>query len=106
MAQFGVTPSGAGGRLGSCSWRSTTAWRSGAQELGALDLAAALAVAHTLTTLRAAPTLLASRHVPLTDERSLAKIFDRFARWQGLRMCLQVLTFAASLWAAAGALRR
>lgn len=68
--------------------------------LTALVLAAVLSIAHTIATLGAAPTLLRSRTVSLDDERALAALFDRFARWQAVRAALQVLTFAISLWAA------
>jgi hypothetical protein len=63
-----------------------------------LYLAAGLAVLHSLVTTQAAPTNFSQRRVA-TDEASLARIFDRFARWQVLRAALQVLNFGALLWA-------
>ena len=77
------------------------AWRARAQERLFLPLAVAgaLSIAHSLATLRAAPTLFSTRSVPLDDESRLATLFDRFARWQAIRAALQVLTFALLLWA-------
>ncbi len=62
-----------------------------------LVITGVLSVLHSLTTSRAAPTLFSQRRV--TDEASLAAVFDRFARWQTARVCLHVLTFAMTLWA-------
>src|SRR6266496_1832792 len=63
-------------------------------------LAGGLAVAHTLSTLKAgainwslAPWQPAARRVA-DDEVALADIFQRFERWQALRASLQFLTFA------------
>jgi len=56
------------------------------------DIAAALAVLHSLATTRAAPRLFAQRHVR-ADRAALSRLFDQFARWQALRAILQVLTF-------------
>lgn len=62
-----------------------------------LVIAGVLSVLHSLATSRAAPTMFSQRRV--TDEAALAAVFDRFTRWQTLRVCLQMLTFAATLWA-------
>jgi len=60
--------------------------------------AAVLAILHSLATTRAAPTNFNQRRVPQT-EQALGAVFDRFARWQSVRVALQVLTLAAVLWA-------
>src|SRR3954467_6473063 len=61
------------------------------------DLAAALAILHSLATTRAAPRIFAQRHVQ-ADHAALSKLFDQFARWQALRAILQVLTFGILMW--------
>jgi hypothetical protein len=66
-----------------------------------LELAAALAVLHSLATTQAAPANFSQRKVA-NDEVALAQIFNRFARWQELRAVLQVLNFGALLWALVG----
>jgi len=66
-----------------------------------LDLAAALAVLHSLVTTQAAPTNFSQRKAG-SDEAALTQIFSRFARWQALRAVLQVLNFGALLWALVG----
>lgn len=66
-----------------------------------LDLAAALAVLHSLVTTQAAPTNFRQRRA-MGDEAALARIFNRFERWQALRAVLQVLNFGALLWALIG----
>jgi hypothetical protein len=63
-----------------------------------LVAAAALSVLHSLATSRAAPTMFSQRRVPQTEE-ALVAVFDRFTRWQTVRVTLQVLTLAAVLWA-------
>jgi hypothetical protein len=77
-------------------------WQAQAQGqlLVALALSAVLSIAHTIATLGAAPTLRKSRTVPLDDENALEQLFDRFARWQTVRVSLQVIAFGTSLWAA------
>lgn len=62
-----------------------------------LVIASVCSVLHSLATCRAAPTLFGQRRY--SDEAALTAVFDRFARWQTVRVCLQVLTFAATLWA-------
>jgi hypothetical protein len=62
-----------------------------------LYCAAALSLPHSLATSRAAPSMLSQRRH--ADEAALRAVFDRFERWQTLRVSLQVLTFAATLWA-------
>jgi hypothetical protein len=66
-----------------------------------LDLAAALAVLHSLATTQAAPTNFSQRRA-VGDEAALARIFNRFERWQALRAVLQVLNFGVLLWALVG----
>ena len=63
-----------------------------------LYVAAGLAVLHSLVTTQAAPTNFSQRKVA-EDEAALARLFDRFERWQTLRAALQVLSFGAMLWA-------
>lgn len=63
-----------------------------------LLVAAILSVLHSLATTQAAPVSFSQRKVA-NDEAALARVFDRFARWQMLRALLQALTFAAMLWA-------
>jgi hypothetical protein len=57
----------------------------------ALWLAVALTMAHSFTTLRAAP-LNFSQRTAAGDPARLAAIFDRFERWSTARAALQVLT--------------
>src|SRR3712207_9119934 len=61
-------------------------------------VAAVLAVLYSLATTQAAPTNFSQRWVA-KDEAALARVFDRFERWQKLRVVLQVLNFSAILWA-------
>jgi hypothetical protein len=63
-----------------------------------LYVAAGLAVLHSLATTQAAPTNFSQRRVA-KDEAALARVFDRFERWQMLRAALQVANFGAMLWA-------
>jgi len=63
-----------------------------------LYVAAVLAVLYSLATTQAAPTNFSQRWVA-KDEAALARVFDRFERWQKLRVVLQVLNFSAILWA-------
>lgn len=63
-----------------------------------LYVAAGLAVLHSLATTQAAPTNFSQRGVA-KDEAALARVFNRFERWQTLRAALQVLNFGAILWA-------
>ena len=63
-----------------------------------LLIAAILSILHSLVTTQAAPTNFSQRKVA-NDAAALARVFDRFARWQTLRALLQALTFAAMLWA-------
>jgi hypothetical protein len=61
-------------------------------------LAGGFAIAHSLTTARAAPINWSQRAVA-DDEVALARIFHRFARWQALRAILQLATFLLMVWA-------
>lgn len=63
-----------------------------------LTVAAALSILHSLATTQAAPTMFSQRRMPQT-EQALGAVFARFARWQTVRVTLQVLTLAAVLWA-------
>lgn len=60
----------------------------------ALAVAMATTVAHSAVTGRAATANFSQRKAR-DDEAALAVIFDRFERWQTLRVSLQVLTLAA-----------
>ena len=62
-----------------------------------LVIADVLSVLHSLATSRAAPTMFSQRRY--SDAAALMAVFDRFTRWQTVRAGLQVLTFAATLWA-------
>jgi hypothetical protein len=76
-------------------------WADAPGEGRALALAAAVVgvVAHILVTaLFAAPALLAQRRVA-GDANALARVFDRFARWQAVRALIDVATLAATVWA-------
>jgi hypothetical protein len=63
-----------------------------------LYVAAGLTVLHSFVTTQAAPTNFSQRRVA-DDATALARVFDRFERWQTLRAALQVLNFGAMLWA-------
>ena len=63
-----------------------------------IAVAAVLSILHSLTTTRAAPTLFSQRRYE-RDEAALTAVFDRFERWQTVRVLVQVLTFGATLWA-------
>jgi hypothetical protein len=63
----------------------------GTAAAAALWLALGLTVAHSFTTVRAAP-LNFSQRAAAGDAARLAAIFDRFARWSTARASLQVLT--------------
>jgi hypothetical protein len=63
-------------------------------------LAGGFAVAHTLTTVRAASINLTQWKAGV-DETALAGILQRFERWQALRAALQLLTFVFTIWALA-----
>jgi hypothetical protein len=69
-------------------------------------LAAALGIAHALSTVKAGginwaltPWQPAERQI--TDETTLSHVFARFERWQAVRAILQLLTFVAGVWALA-----
>jgi hypothetical protein len=71
--------------------------RAAATALAALIVAT---VAHSAATARAAPTNFAQRSAG-DDEAALSAIFDRFARWQTVRVVLQVAALLAALAALA-----
>ena len=64
-----------------------------------LVVAGVLAIAHSVTTARAAPINFSQRST--TDETALSNIFDRFERWQTVRATLQFATFLCMVWALA-----
>jgi hypothetical protein len=57
-------------------------------------------LAHSAATVRAAPTNFAQRAAG-NDEAALTAIFDRFTRWQTLRVTLQVTALLAAMAALA-----
>jgi hypothetical protein len=62
------------------------------------NLGAALAVLHSLATAQAAPANFSQRQAQ-GDPVALTRVFDRFARWQTVRVALQLAAFGAQLWA-------
>lgn len=62
-----------------------------------LVAAGVLAVAHSITTARAAPINL-SQSGAGENEKSLAAIFDRFEHWQSARAALQLAAFLLMVW--------
>lgn len=71
--------------------------RAGLGQVWPIYAAALLSILHSLVTARAAPTNFSQKKAA-SDEARLADIFDRFERWQTLRVVLQTLTFVAMLW--------
>jgi hypothetical protein len=69
----------------------------------ALWVAIAATAAHSAATARAAPTNFRQRRLG-ADEAALTAVFDRFQRWQTIRVTLQVTALAAVLAALAVAL--
>jgi hypothetical protein len=67
-------------------------------------VAGSLAIAHSVTTARAAPNNFSQRQVG-DDEAALRRVFDRFERWQTVRAALQLATFVAMLWTLAATKR-
>ncbi len=63
-------------------------------------LAGVLGVAHMLSTARAA-TINVTQWKEGIDDAVLARILQRFERWQAVRAALQFLTFVIALWALA-----
>ena len=64
-----------------------------------LYVAVGFAILHSLATTQAAPTNFSQRQVAPDDEAALARIFNRFERWQTVRSVFVVLNFGALLWA-------
>jgi hypothetical protein len=65
-----------------------------------LSLAAVASLLHSVATTQAAPTNFRQRKAT-DDTAQLAMIFDRFERWQTVRVVLQVAAFGLTLWALA-----
>ena len=57
---------------------------------------AVLAIGHVLVTAKATPNMVRARQTD--DPDSLHGALEGFARWNGLRAVVDVLTFAANLW--------
>lgn len=70
---------------------------SGAQAAALIALIAG-SVAHMGSTALAAPTNISQRRA-IGDEAALQRIFDRFARLNGVRAALMVATLGAAIWA-------
>ncbi len=64
-----------------------------------LDISGTLGILHSLATAIAAPINLSQRRYALTDGANVTRVLDRFERWNSVRTTLQVLNFAAALWA-------
>jgi hypothetical protein len=69
--------------------------------VSAMGATASLDQLMLVTGLRAAPILLSQRKFPPDDEPALALLFDRFARWHGLRTIIDVATLGVTIWALA-----
>ena len=105
--RFWLIPLGIGAPL----LRAIAAFRAKSRGLGGnravpVYVAAGLGLAHAASTVKAAGInwAIAPWQPPertITDERRLAEVFDRFERWQTVRAGLQLLTFAAGVWALA-----
>jgi hypothetical protein len=72
---------------------------SASMALAPATIAALLAIAHVISTARAAPEMARLRHLGDDDQARLHDAFVRFERWQAIRATLQALTFAVSVWA-------
>jgi hypothetical protein len=75
-------------------WQGVPSHRASLIYVGAL-----FAVLHSLATTQAAPTNFSQRKVPADDEAALARVFNKFTRWQNIRCVLQVINFGVNLWA-------
>jgi hypothetical protein len=76
-------------------------WKDGASQrlLALMAMGTGLAVHALVTGLFAAPTLLSQRRLRPDDEKALAILFDRFARWHLVRTVNDVATLGAAVWA-------
>jgi hypothetical protein len=75
-------------------------WSDHPSDQRALALAATVVgvVGHFFVTgVFAAPALISQRKV-VGDEAALARVFNRFERWQAVRAAIDVLTLAATVW--------
>src|SRR6266542_1912592 len=104
--RFWLIPLGIGGAgltLAAAIWAATLDLPAG--RLLPVGLAAALAVAYTVSTVVAAranwPIAPWARSPAPDDEAVLAGIFRRFERRQAVRAILQFLTFVVTVWALA-----
>lgn len=77
---------------------AVTTFVAGSAQTLPILLAAILSVLHSIATSQAAPTNFSQRKV-VNDEAALTAVFNKFERWQTVRVILQVLTFVALLWA-------
>ena len=104
--RFWLIPMGIGGpvlTIAAAIWAATLDLPAG--RLLPVGLAAALAVAYTVSTVVAAranwPIAPWARSPAPDDEAVLARIFRRFERRQAVRAILQFLRFAVTVWALA-----
>lgn len=59
-------------------------------------IAALFSVLHSLATAKAAPTMFSQKRF-VNDATALEKVFDKFEKWQTIRLVLQIITFISSL---------
>jgi hypothetical protein len=105
--RYWLIPLGIGGpvlRIAAAAWARHA--RGAISRPHWIDVAAALSVAHLLSTMKAGginwslgPWQPPERQI--TEEAELKNVFSRFERWQALRAGLQLATFAAGVWALA-----
>jgi hypothetical protein len=98
--RFWLVPLGIGGPLLTIGAAVTAARSKRGRASHLSGFAAALAVAHMLSTVKAASVNL-TQWRPGVDDAALAGILQCFEKWQALRAGLQFLTFAVSAWAMA-----
>jgi hypothetical protein len=65
-----------------------------------LYVGAGFAIAHSLSTVKAAGINVTQWRSGV-DDAALERILDRYARWQGIRAALQLVTFFVAAWALA-----
>ena len=97
--RFWLIPLGIGGALLTIA-AAVWDWRLHLPNSLPVFLAGGLAIAHTLSTVKAGSINLTQWKVG-DDDVALADILQRFAWWQAVRASLQFLTFAVTIWALA-----
>lgn len=71
---------------------------SGQRALALAVMVAGIAAHIAVTGLFAGPILISQRRFA-GDEQALARVFDRFERWQAVRVVVAVMTLGAAIWA-------